>query len=203
MVARPSAGRASETGRPKPLVQRAIEAGSEEIVFAVRVPGKDGHWYGNFGYRIHEPNVFCYGGLGGRLCRMNLRTGRVRVILNDPEGDVRDPQMHYDGRKILFSYRRGRSHHFHLCEINTDGSGLRELTSGNVDDLEPTYLPDGDIMFVSSRCNRWVPCWHVQVAVLHRCGPRGENIRMISPNVEQDNTPWPLPDGRILYTRWE
>ena len=28
-------------------------------------------------------------------------------LLDDPRGGVRDPQMYYDGRKILFSYRRG------------------------------------------------------------------------------------------------
>ena len=42
-----------------------------------------------------------------------------------------------------------------------------------------------------------------QVATLHRCDADGRNIRLISANIEQDNTPWPLPDGRILYQRWE
>ena len=31
----------------------------------------------------------------------------------------------------------------------------------------------------------------------------GQNIRPLSSNVEHDNTPWLLPDGRILYMRWE
>jgi cytochrome c553 len=87
--------------------------------------------------------------------------------------------------------------------MNMDGSGLRQITAGEFDDFEPSYLPNGDIVFVSSRCKRWVNCWLTQVAVLHRCGPNGENLRAISSNNEQDNTPWPLPDGRILYTRWE
>jgi hypothetical protein len=26
---------------------------------------------------------------------------------------------------------------------------------------------------------------------------------MLSANIEHDNTPWPLPDGRLLYMRWE
>ena len=39
--------------------------------------------------------------------------------------------------------------------------------------------------------------------MLYRCDADGGNIRAISSNNEQDNTPWPLPDGRILYTRWE
>ena len=71
------------------------------------------------------------------------------------------------------------------------------------DDIEPTYLPDGDIVFVSTRCKRWVNCWLTQVAIMYRCDANGQNIRPISSNNEQDNTPWPLPDGRLLYTRWE
>jgi cytochrome c553 len=31
----------------------------------------------------------------------------------------------------------------------------------------------------------------------------GTNVRQLSANVEQDNTPWMLPDGRVLYMRWE
>ncbi|MDP7135446.1 MAG: GTP cyclohydrolase I, partial [Planctomycetota bacterium] len=60
------------------------------------------------------------------------------------------------------------------------------------------YLPDGKIVFVSSRCNRWVQCWLTKVAVLHRCDADGSNIRAISANLEHDNTPWPMPDGRVL-----
>ena len=78
-----------------------------------------------------------------------------------------------------------------------------QLTDGPYDDIEPTYLPDGDIVFVSTRCKRWVNCWLTQVAIMHRCDADGHNIRPISSNNEQDNTPWPLPDGRLLYTRWE
>jgi cytochrome c553 len=90
-----------------------------------------------------------------------------------------------------------------LFEINADGSGLRQLTDGPWDDIEPTYLPDGHIAFVSSRCKRWVNCYMTQVAILYRCDGDGKNILQISSNIEHDNTPWPLPDGRILFTRWE
>jgi hypothetical protein len=116
---------------------------------------------------------------------------------------VRDPQVHYGGEKILFSYRRGGSPYYHLYEINSDGTHLKQLTSDPFDDLEPSYLPDGGIVFCSSRCKRFVPCWYVPVATLYRCDGEGRNIRPLSSNIEQDNTPWVLPDGRILYTRWE
>ena len=58
-------------------------------------------------------------------------------------------------------------------------------------------------MFCSSRCRRWVNCWFTQVATLHRCDGDGKNIERISANIEQDNTPWMLPDGRVMFMRWE
>ena len=176
------------------------EAG--DIVFAVRQPGKDGHWYANFSYYAADTDRKAYG-QGGRLCRLNLRTGGITVLLDDPDGGVRDPQVNYEGTKVLFSYRRGGAPNYLLYEINADGTGLKQLTFGDYDDIEPSYLPDGGIVFVSSRCKRWVNCWLTQVAILHRCDADGRNLRALSSNNEQDNTPWPLPDGRILYTRWE
>ncbi|MBI4623574.1 MAG: hypothetical protein HY736_10200 [Verrucomicrobia bacterium] len=150
-------------------------AAAEEVVFAVRQP-KGPHWYENFGHAVTDVNRTAYGA-GGRLCKLDLQTGQVTVLVGDPAGAVRDPQVHYDGRKILFSYRQGGSPYFRLYEINADGTDLRQLTGDPFDDLEPSYLPDGGIVFCSSRCNRFVPCWYVQVATLHRCDADGKNIR--------------------------
>lgn len=178
-------------------------AAVEELVFALRKPNEtDGHWYANIGYYAHDRERKAWRE-GGRLVRWQIGTGRVTALLDDPRGGVRDPQVHYDGQKILFSYRKGGTESYHLYEIAIDGTGLRQLTDGPYDDIEPTYLPDGSIVFVSTRCKRWVNCWLTQVAVLHRCDADGGNVRAISSNNEQDNTPWPMPDGRLLYTRWE
>jgi len=179
--------------------------GVEEIIFAARFSGSptgDGHWYANIGYYGPDENRKAYG-KGGKLYRLNLQTGKLTTLLSDPDGGVRDPQVDYDGRKILFSYRKGGSENYHLFEIDADGAHLRQLTDGPFDDIEPTYLANGEIVFVSTRCKRWVNCWLTQVAILHRCNADGSNIHAISSNSEHDNTPWPLPDGRLLYTRWE
>lgn len=175
----------------------------DEIVFSVRAPGKDGHWYANFGYGASGPADTLYGDGGSRLCKLSLRSGQVRDLLADATGTLRDPQLHYSGKKILFSYRRGGTPNFHLYEINVDGTGLRQITTGPDDDLEPIYLPDGDLLFCSSRCHRWVQCWHTQVAIQYRCDSQGGGVHPVSANCEQDNTPWMLPDGRVLYMRWE
>ncbi|MBE0534499.1 MAG: PD40 domain-containing protein [Phycisphaerae bacterium] len=191
---------------PSPELLKDLLAGpmhnADEIVFACRQLAPDGHWYANFGYFAEGRHRKTYAA-GGRLCKLNVRTGEMTVLLDDPDGAVRDPQVHYDGERMVFSYRRGGTDPYHLYEINTDGTGLRQLTDGDYDDIEPTYMPDGSIIFCSSRCKRWVNCWLTQVAVLYRCDADGRNIRQLSSNNEHENTPWPLPDGRVLYQRWE
>jgi len=178
----------------------------DEIVFTTREPGRDGHWYANFGYATYHPRYagkFQLYSDGGAMFALNVKTGKRRTLLAEPDGGVRDPQVSYDGKKILFSYRKAGQPYYHLHEINVDGTGLRQLTFGPFNDIEPTYLPDGDIVFCSSRVKCNVPCYYTPVAVLYRCSADGGNIRRLSANIEHENTPWPLPDGRIMYLRWE
>ncbi|MHC5059007.1 MAG: discoidin domain-containing protein, partial [Planctomycetota bacterium] len=179
-----------------------LKHGVNEVVYVERHNGVDGHWYGNFAYYAASFDRKAYRD-GSCLRILDVKTREVRDVLEDPRGTIRDPCVHYDAKRILFSYRPGGEFTAHLYEIGVDGTGLKQLTSGIYDDIEPTYLPDGGIAFVSGRAKRWVNCWLTQVAVLHRCDADGSNIRQLSANIEHDNTPWVLPDGRILYTRWE
>jgi hypothetical protein len=183
--------------------QVLLDLGVRDIVFAVRPIYEDGHYYANFGHWSLKPGQMMHAPNGGKLCRLDVAAGTVAALLDDPMGNVRDPTVHYDGKRILFSYRKGGTKHYHLYEIGADGSGLKQLTDGDFDDIEPTYLPDGGILFPSSRCNRFVACWYTPVALLHRCDANGRNIQALTCNVVHDNTPAVLPDGRILYTRWE
>ena len=194
-----------EAVRRAQLTARLRAADFEEIIFAERHPGRDlsGHYYANFGYASVDTNVWLHGQDGARLCKLNVRTGRLTVLLEDRAGGLRDPQVHYDGQRILFSYRQGGSHHYNLYEIHADGTGLRQITTGPWDDVEPAWLPDGGIVFCSSRCKRYVACWLAPVAILYRCNAAGGDLRMLSSNAVTENTPAVLPDGRVLYTRWE
>jgi len=122
-VAAATAGQKAEQKVP-PIPQAKLQAlvsgpmrGAREIVFAVRQPGKDGHWYANFGYRCENEASYVHGAMG-RLCKVNLLTGELTTLLEDLDGAVRDPQVHYDGKRILFSYRKGREKNYHL-----DGKG--------------------------------------------------------------------------------
>ncbi|MBN2562469.1 MAG: hypothetical protein JXQ75_16205, partial [Phycisphaerae bacterium] len=176
--------------------------GAEEIAFVVRDLCSAYQWYATFGEYADEEK-FIHAPDGSRLCKLNLRTRKLTVLLDDPRGGFRDPRVHYDGDKILFAYRNGGAHHYHLCEINVDGSGLRQLTFGDYDDVDPAYLPDGGIIFASSRCNRFIPCNRVPTGLLYRMDADGGNILCLSANTISEDRPAVLPDGRIVYTRWD
>ena len=179
------------------------EVGSfDEVLFVTRTMRVEPHWYANISYYDRSEKAPAYAS-NGRLLAYNFKTGKTRVVFQDIAGSIRDPSVHYDGKTILFSYRPGGEEHYHLYTIQSDGTGLRQLTTGGYDDFEPSWLPDGDLVFVSTRCRRWVNCWMTQVATVYRAKSDGSGIRMLSANTEQDNTPWVMPDGRILYMRWE
>ncbi len=182
--------------------QLLLDQGCTHIVFASRGSQIDNHWYANIGYYATDKNAKLYAS-GGHLAILDVKTGGTTILLDDKTGTIRDPAVHYDAEKILFSYRKGSSENFHLFEINIDGSNLKQLTSGPYDDYEPSYLPDDGIVFVSTRAKRWVNCWLTQVGTVHKSRADGSDIQPLSPNLEHDNTPWPLPDGRIMYQRWE
>ncbi len=102
------------------------------------------------------------------------REGRLRVLHPHgtvreltwgntlPEGgtliDVMSPSITLDGKRVLFSGRKGGDDHghFRLYEVNIDGSGLKQLTGGQ-DDEGATEVPpmrfraDGSVITDSER----------------------------------------------------
>jgi hypothetical protein len=181
----------------------------DTLIFASRSLAGNLHYYENYG-RGYSAKDYRYGMKykeydpgHSTLSLLDIPSGKVTHLVEDPGGGLRDPIVNYDAEKILFSWRKSGTHHYHLYEINIDGSGLRQLTDGEFDDVEPTYLPSGQIVFISSRGNRRVPCWSSQVGLLYRCEADGSGIVRISAGVEHENTPWVLSDGTLLYTRWE
>jgi len=132
-----------------------------------------------------------------------------------PTGSYQHPEVSYDGKRILFAYCRVEKapanreehadHFFHLYEMNADGSGLRQLTDGPFDDFAPRYLPDGRIVFTSTRrggfhrCGRG-PCPTYTLAIAEA---DGSNPRTISFHETHEWDPAVLNDGRVIYTRWD
>lgn len=162
-----------------------------------------------------------------------------------PSGSAIRPDVSYDGKRILFSYARhypGLHAHpnkldknnvpedafYHVFEVNADGTGLRQLTFGKYDDIDARYLPDGRIVFLSTRRgiatqlteqearmsqsganpDCYVRCGGgperpVAIYTLHVMEADGSNIRPISAFESFEWHPCVDFSGRILYARWD
>ena len=129
----------------------------------------------------------------------------MRVIVpEEPARTVRDPEVDYDGRRIVFSMRKGKMDDYHLYTVNADGTGLAQLTrEKGVSDIDPVWLPDGDILFSSTRNPKYCMCNRHIMANLYRMKPDGANIHQIGVSTLFEGHSSVLPDGRIIYDRWE
>jgi hypothetical protein len=163
-------------------------------------------------YSFHSSHIYTdhYDGstrFGGNLAVLSpvRPDGDARDIVTGLEGGIfAFPELSLDGRKAVFSYKRDRDTPYHIYEVNLDGSGLRQLTDGPHDDMDPCYMPNGDIMFVSTRCGFVVLCHNAfTVTTLYLMDEDGGNIRPLSANTSTEFMPSVMPDGRVLYTRWE
>ncbi|MHB8971649.1 MAG: HzsA-related protein [Pirellulaceae bacterium] len=72
----------------------------------------------------------------------------------------------------------------------------------HTDDFHPCYLPDGRIVFASTRCERGVLCDQsdtLSVNTLYRINGDGSGLEMLSEGALSESTPCVMNDGRILY----
>ena len=154
---------------------------------------------------------------------------RERQLHRDslPPGTAFHPDLSFDGKRVLFSYCIDKpddlreTKQFFIYEIGIDGSGLRQITGTDrdpmvgkevrktsvIEDWDPCYLPDGGIIFVSSRLQGHVRCTYAArynpTFCLYRMNADGSGIRQLSFGDIAEYDPAVLPDGRIIYCRWE
>ncbi|HOD81312.1 MAG: translocation protein TolB [Planctomycetes bacterium ADurb.Bin126] len=129
--------------------------------------------------------------------------GKVTPLTSFADGYVADCEVSYDGRKIIFCRREQKDPWWHIFEINADGTGLRQLTRGAYHDINPVYLPDGRILFASSRLGTRDEYHGYYCTGLHVMNADGGEIHPIATNVGRDNEPAILADGRIVFSRLE
>ena len=142
---------------------------------------------------------------GGRLLIAGLNPGEIKKdVLEGKEGAFWRPDLSFDGKEILFCFKPKGERSFHLYKVNADGTDFRQLTQGDYDDLDPIYTPDGHITFCSSRQHSYVRCMPMTHSfAVTRCDSDGKNIYVVSANGEPEYMPSMMPDGRVIFTRWE
>jgi len=214
----------------------------DEILFTKRAPGSYSHMSDQYYGHWSRPG-------GGLFVLSGFREGKPvlrNITPKLPEGTTLRPDLSYDGARVLFArcrfypQMRGMADKtdkksvpddakYHIYEMNVDGTGLRQLTRGRYDDFDPRYLPDGRIVFLSTRRGQafqagrasaqatvenpclpdsYVRCGGgnsrpVAIYTLHVMNPDGSGLRAISAFENFEWTPSIGHDGRILFARWD
>ena len=144
---------------------------------------------------------------GTALCVLELDGiwGTTRALIDDPNGVIRDPDVSYDGQRVLFAWKKSDlQDDYHLYEMDAATGAVRQLTDGlGFADYEGVYLPSGDILFNSTRCLQIVDCWWTEVSNLYTCDANGKRLRRLGFDQVHTNFPQVLGDGRVVYTRWD
>ncbi|MCP4593276.1 MAG: hypothetical protein GY842_21270, partial [bacterium] len=142
--------------------------------------------------------------------------------------------LSFDAQRLVFSWKEKEGVGFRLYEVNIDGTDLRQLTfppadeqaridkywlrnmgswagrpiayRHHTDDMDPCYLPDGGVAFISTRCEYGTLCDgpdYFTTTVMYRIDGDGQNMVKLSNSALSESYPSVMADGRILYTRWE
>lgn len=231
--------RARQAVRTLALSNPALDFDS--ILFVKRAPGFYSH--------ISDQNYSWWQRCGGGIYILEgfkTDSPRVRCLTgNFAPGSFLSPELSYDGKKVLFSYSRyypdrqpmknkldkdaqAEDSFFHVFEMNLDGSELRQITHGKYDDIFARYLPDGELVFLSTRRGTALQCGKasaeattratlpdsyvrcggnsyrpVAIYTLHTMDSAGQNMRAISAFESFEWDPCVASDGRILYARWD
>ena len=167
------------------------------------------------------------------LSSPSAREFNVTAAITQGNGDVSDPEVSYDGKKIVFAMRCPTSNtssvggvaactgHWNIWEYDMSpglSSGIfRRITSSTTDDdVDPAYLPaDRGFVFSSNRQtttkSQALGQSYFQVDEyerervfnLHTVDRNGGAVTQISVNQSHDRNPVVRPNGDIMFSRWE
>jgi hypothetical protein len=152
---------------------------------------------------------------GGQLCLAAvLENGEIQheVLLEKPAGAICYPTLSWDASTLVFSMREDfETDSYYLYAMDMETRRVRQLTfpilkDGKplpVADCEPAFLPDGRIVFTSTRDVHISDCWHRAGGNIYCCDADGGNIRRRTFDQLMTNNPQVLEDGRVVFTRWE
>ena len=157
------------------------------------------------------------GNIHGGLFRLDLDNeaapdgefaAATALIKTDADGAaLRDPELSYDAKRLLFAWRKGKSDKYYkIYEMDLATGKTRLITGGGETygaSYDPVYLPDGNILFNSTRVIQTVDCAGPDVSNLYVCDKDGKYARRVGFDQVQTLSPSVLDDGRVVYMRWD
>jgi formylglycine-generating enzyme required for sulfatase activity len=119
--------------------------------------------------------------------------------------------LHFDAEKVLFSSLQAKGEkagNWHVYELDLNDKSVVSVTKtmpNDTDSYDACYTADDRILFVNSSGYHGVPCVRGSdyVGNLHLMDRETQNVRRLC--YDQDNNwhPTMLPNGRVMFLRWE
>ena len=145
--------------------------------------------------------------------------GRFKGKKLTSDGGFLSPDLSYDGKEILFAfteiaaeekdrlrYRQWTENNtWKIFRVNSDGTDLKQLTDGNVNDFDPCFMPNGRVIFISERRGGYGRCHGRPVPsfTLHSMNGDGSDIVRLSHHETNEWQPSIDNNGMVVYTRWD
>ncbi len=184
----------------RPVVMSGPDAGFDRVVYATRFSG------GNHGQPGSQDP---WRGRGGDIfVQTGLTPGSpTRPVIGDklPPRLINDMDLWYDGDKVVFAAVHEQDH-WQLYEVDLEGEKVTELPATGYDDHNPAYLPDGGVVFGSTGNRAAVMCLaspNTEQSGIHRLNPDRTEIMRLSYSKDDDDYPYVLNDGRVVWMRWD
>ncbi|MHC4800446.1 MAG: HzsA-related protein, partial [Planctomycetota bacterium] len=150
-----------------------------------------------------EHDAACPPALGRKLYKLAPAKpdGQLTLLHDADTGLIGAPSVSWDGKTIYFSMVKPGDKFFHVYSIGADGSNLTQLTHGLHHDYEPAQLPDGRIMFCSTRLGSRDEYHGNFASAIFSVNPDGSNITPITHHIVADHEPKVTAHGTIAFVR--
>jgi len=126
---------------------------------------------------------------------------KPKLLHDAGKGAMGSPSVTFDGKAILVSMAAEGEGFFSIWRIPASGGKPQRLTSGPFHDIDPAELPDGRIVFTSTRIGTFEEYHNPPSRALFVMNPDGSGVRPVTTTFIFDNEPEVLADGRILFIR--
>ncbi|MBI5834914.1 MAG: HEAT repeat domain-containing protein [Armatimonadetes bacterium] len=123
------------------------------------------------------------------------------ILFDAGAGAVGSPSPTFDGKALLISYVPAGEAFYHIYRLALDGTPPVQLTRGTHHDIDPAELPDGRIVFTSTRAGTFEEYHSPPSRALYTMQADGSDIRPLTRTFIFDNEPEVMADGRIIFIR--
>ena len=96
----------------------------------------------------------------------DLKTESQKQLVDSSKGLILDANLHYDGKTILFSWKREMDGYFQLYTVDRDGKNLRQITEHHSNNFNACWLLNDEIVFLSDRKPALAYCWSKTTPIL-------------------------------------